>query len=311
MKRSGKVKWGNLRVGIIVTIAIAVMLYSSFRGGGTSIFESKNTAIAYFQNVNGLVKGAPVWLAGVEVGNVRSVKFVNISETKRIKAVLTIKKSVWEFVTMDTKVRLGTIGFLGDKYVEILPGSKNLPVMEPGNEIPVDEGVGLDAITAKAPAMASSVDSLLSNMKEISGMIARGEGTAGKIISDTNLYANLVNALDDATEIMANIKKNQQEIMSKLESTLDGTDKIAARLNSGDGTIGKLLTQEELYNNLNSSSGNLDSILTKLDRGEGSAGALLNDAELYEEVRNLVVRINNLIADIEENPRKYFKFSVF
>ncbi|MFH1699236.1 MAG: MlaD family protein [Candidatus Zixiibacteriota bacterium] len=311
MERSGKVKWGNLRVGIIVTLAIAVMLYSSFRGGGTSIFEGKNTAIAYFENVNGLVKGAPVWLAGVEVGNVRSVQFVNISEDKRIKAVLTIKKSVWEFITMDTRVRLGTIGFLGDKYIEILPGTKDLPVMEPGNEIPVDDGVGLDAVTAKVPDMASSIDSLLINMKEISGMIARGEGTAGKIINDTNLYANLVNALDDATEIMANIKKNQQEILSKLESTLQGTDKIMAGLNSGDGTIGKLLSDEELYNNLNRSSGNLDSILIKLDRGEGSAGALLNDAELYEEIRNLVVRINNLIADIEKNPRKYFKFSVF
>jgi hypothetical protein len=38
---------------------------------------------------------------------------------------------------------------------------------------------------------------------------------------------------------------------------------------------------------------------------------LINDAQLYEEIRNLVVRINNLVADIEENPRKYFKFSVF
>ncbi|NMC44432.1 MAG: MCE family protein, partial [candidate division Zixibacteria bacterium] len=53
------------------------------------------------------------------------------------------------------------------------------------------------------------------------------------------------------------------------------------------------------------------SILTKIDRGEGSGGALVNDPKLYEEVREMMTRVNNLIADIEKDPRKYFKFSVF
>jgi phospholipid/cholesterol/gamma-HCH transport system substrate-binding protein len=82
-------------------------------------------------------------------------------------------------------------------------------------------------------------------------------------------------------------------------------------VDDGEGSLGKLVNEEQLYNNMVRSTGRLDSILAKIDRGEGTAGALVNDAQLYEDVRNLMVRVQNLVADIEANPRKYFKFSVF
>ncbi len=311
MKRSGKVKFGNLWVGIIMTLAMAALLYSSFRGGGTSIFETKSELYAYFQNVNGLVNGAPVWLGGIEVGNVKSVKFVNLDENRRIKAVISIKNSVWEFITTDSKVQLGTIGLLGDKYVEVIPGTKGLPEMESGSEIPVLQQTGLDAMTSKAPKMIDSVDSLLTSMKEITSRIADGTGTAGKIVNDTMLYANLVAALDKTTQFLAGMQKDQKKIMEKLAATMDNTDKITGQISSGEGTVGKLVYDPAVYDSLALSSGHITSILGKIDRGDGSAGALVNDAQLYEEIRNLVVRMNNLVADIEENPGKYLKFSVF
>ncbi len=311
MKRSGKIKWAKLRVGIIVVFAIMALLYSSFRGGGTSIFEGKDQVIIYFKNVNGLVRGAPVWLGGIEVGNVKSVKFVNIDENRIIEGKISVKRSVWEFLTMDTKARLGTIGLLGDKYVELIPGTKGLPTIEPGAVIPLEEQTGLDAMARKAPGMVESVDSLLSNIQDISGKIAGGEGTAGKLVNDTVLYSNLIKAIDDISIVMVNIQKRQNIILDKLASTADNANQITGQIASGEGSIGKLIHDEKFYNNLANSSGRLDSIIAKIDRGEGSAGALINDAELYEEIRNLVVRINNLVADIEENPGRYFKFSVF
>lgn len=311
MKRSGKVKFGNLWVGTIMTIALAALLYTSFHGGGTSIFEAKGSLYAYFQNVNGLVNGAPVWLGGIEVGNVQSVEFVNLDEQRRIKAVFTVKSSVWEFLTEDTKVQLGTIGLLGDKYVEIIPGTKGLPVIAEGSELPVLQQTGLDAMTAKAPKMIDSVDSLLTGMKDIASRVANGKGTAGRIVNDSMLYVNLVSALEQTTNVLAGLQKQQTKILEKLSSTMDNTDKITAQVSSGEGTAGKFLYDEKLYDKLASSGGHIDSILAKIDRGDGSAGALINDAQLYEEIRNLVVRINNLVADIEENPGRYLKFSVF
>jgi len=311
MERSGKTKWGSLKVGLLITFGIAMLIYSSFTGGGTSIFESKDVLIVYFKNVNGLVKGAPVWLGGLEVGNVKSVHFVNLDANRRIKAELRVKTSVWQFLTEDTKVQLGTIGFLGDKYVEIIPGTTGLPLLKPGAVVPNVDEAGLAAAMDQVPGITTSIDTLLLNLRDISARLNSSEGTAGKILNDTTLYVSLVSALDKTSAVMRDLQVRQKSILEKLDATLDNSQNIMARIDNGEGSVGKMMTDEQLYDNLTRSTGHVDSILAKIDRGDGSAGALVNDAELYQEVRNLVVRINNLIADIEAHPRKYFKFSVF
>jgi len=311
MKRTGKIGWGGMKVGILVSIAIAAILYSSFSGGGVSIFAPRDNLVVYFQSVNGLLKGASVRLSGVEVGNVESITFVNLDPQRRLEVKLNVRESVWELITVDSKVQLGTIGLLGDKYLEIFPGTPGLPVVEPGAILSLKEETGIDAMAQKAPEITGSIDTLLSNLKTVSGKIAAGEGSVGKMITDTALYENLVNVLDRTTKVLAEIQRNQKEILSKLGSTLDNTTNITAKMDTGDGSLGQIVNDKRLYENAANSAQRLDSILAKIDRGQGSAGALVNDAELYEEIRNLVVRINNLVADIEKNPRKYFKFSVF
>lgn len=311
MKRTGKIGWGGMKVGILVSIAIAAILYSSFSGGGVSIFAPRDNLVVYFQSVNGLLKGASVRLSGVEVGNVESITFVNLDPQRRLEVKLNVRESVWELITVDSKVQLGTIGLLGDKYLEIFPGTPGLPVVEPGAILSLKEETGIDAMAQKAPEITGSIDTLLSNLKTVSGKIAAGEGSVGKMITDSALYENLVNVLDRTTKVLAEIQRNQKEILSKLGSTLDNTTNITAKMDTGDGSLGQIVNDKRLYENAANSAQRLDSILAKIDRGQGSAGALVNDAELYEEIRNLVVRINNLVADIEKNPRKYFKFSVF
>lgn len=311
MIRSDKIKWGKIRVGVIITFALMMLLYSSFRGGGTSIFDPKNNMVAYFGNVNGLVKGAPVRLGGVEVGNVKSIKFVNLDADRRIRAVLSIKSSVWEFITVDSKVKLGTIGLLGDKYIEVIPGTSGLEVMKDGDEIGVLPEGGMEAVMEKIPNIAGSVDDLLTNIKQITSVCLTGDGTAGRIFSDPALYIKLVDALDRATVVLTEVKQKQTKILDGLGGTLDNTQKITARIESGQGSLGKLISEDELYNNLASSSARFDSILNRLEEGRGTIGAFINDDQLYEEMKNLIVRMNNLVSDIEENPGRYFKFSVF
>jgi phospholipid/cholesterol/gamma-HCH transport system substrate-binding protein len=311
MKRTGKIKWGNMKVGILISLAIAAILYSSFSGTGVSIFAPRNHLVAYFENVGGLLKGASVMLSGVEVGNVKSVKFVNIDAQKRLEVRLSVKESVWGLITVDSKVQLGTIGLLGDRYAEIIPGTPGLPVIEPGGELGVLEEGGFDVIAQKSPQILTSLDSLVNNLNTVSKTMADGRGSVGKLISDTLFYDNLVAVLDRTSEVLGEIQRGQTKILDKLGTTLENTESITGKMDTGDGSLGRLVNDDGLYNNAARSAERLDSILARIDRGEGSAGALINDAELYEEMRNLIVRINNLVADIEENPRKYFKFSVF
>ncbi|MBN2227533.1 MAG: MCE family protein [candidate division Zixibacteria bacterium] len=311
MKRSIKVPWGELKVGIVIAIAIVTLLWASFTGGGTSIFEVKTGYVTYVSNANGLVAGAPVWLAGVEVGNVKSIEFVNLDSARRIELRFTVKKSLQHMVTQDAGVKLGTIGLMGDKYLEVVPGSLDLPLIEPDGYVPNIPAGDLSSVFAEGEQTMVSARGMVENLTDLTGRMRAGEGTVGQLFTNDTLFHEMTTLLASLTLLIDDLQKNQERITQSIESVSGNLSEITTRVNSNTGTLGKLISDPGVYNNIHSSTGRIDSILAKVNRGDGTAGALVNDAELYDEVRNLIVRIENLVADIEKNPRKYFKFSVF
>ena len=88
---------------------------------------------------------------------------------------------------------------------------------------------------------------------------------------------------------------------------------MSPKLNRGEGTAGKLMTDPALFNRLNSVTERLDMLVTKLNDGEGTAGQLLKDKQLYENMNGAVAICDALIADIRKDPRKFLniKVSVF
>jgi len=311
MKRSNKVKWGEVKVGVLITIAIFFLIWASFTGGGTSIFDKKIGFLAYFDNVNGLVKGAPVWIAGVEVGNVKSITFVNLDSAGQIEIKLRVKESIANMITIDSRIRLGTIGMLGDKYLEIIPGTLGKTRIAEGGAIKTEATGDLAAIMSEGEELVTNSRKVMSNLGHITDNIKDGQGTFGQLMTNEKLYVELTNLIGFMAVLTRDLQKNQERITSAVENISSNLKDVSAKANSNSGTIGKLLGEPGLYDNLQASSGQIDSILTKINGGQGTAGAIVNDDELYQEIKNLLVRVENLVSDIEKNPRKYFKFSVF
>jgi phospholipid/cholesterol/gamma-HCH transport system substrate-binding protein len=311
MKRSIHVKWGNLRVGILLMIALAALVWASFSGSGTSIFESKARFICYFRNVNGLLKGSPVWMSGVEVGNVAEVKFVNIDSIKQVQVTCRVKESIWPMLTQDASVQLGTIGFLGDRYVEIVPGSKDLPMIKEMDVVATRNVGEATAMFKKGEEAAGEFRKLGANLDTLMSRMNAGEGTLGKMARDTMLYVNLTKLTASLATLSDRISKNQERLFTSMETAAISFKDMSAQLAKKDGTLGKVIEDPALYNNLNASIARLDSIMTKVNAGTGSAGLLVNDTTLYVQTANLLERVNNLLTDMQANPRKYFKFSVF
>jgi phospholipid/cholesterol/gamma-HCH transport system substrate-binding protein len=88
---------------------------------------------------------------------------------------------------------------------------------------------------------------------------------------------------------------------------------VTGRLNRGEGTAGKLLTDDALYKRLDSVSARLDTVLQNLNDGQGTAGQLLHDKQLYENMNQTVTEMRALIAEIKKDPKKYLnvKVSIF
>jgi len=311
MKRTVGIKWGSLTVGVVLMVAIAVALWASLSGGGTSIFERKEQFVCYFKNVSGLVLGSPVWMSGVEVGNVRSVSFVNLDSLRQVKVVCRVKKSVWPMLTEDAEVMLGTIGLVGDKYVEIIPGTKEKPVIKKMGVIATRDAGDAMAMFKAGEEAIGEARSVVDNLDALLARMNRGEGTLGQLATDDQLYRNLTELATRLTRLTADLQQNQERIVSSLEKTAASVEHLSDQVNSNTGTIGKLVNDPQLYDNLSATAARLDSILYKLNTAEGSLGLLVSDTALYVEMTNLLARINNLVTDIEKNPRKYFKFSIF
>lgn len=311
MKRSISVRWGKLKVGLLVMTAIAIAMWASLTGGGTSIFESKGLFSSYFTNVNGLVNGSPVWMSGVEIGNVKSVRFVNLDSVRQVEVICRVRRSAWMMLTRGTEVALGTIGFLGDKYVEVYPGPKGEQVISEGEIVPTRDVGQATAMFKAGEAALNKAGSLAGNLDTLLGRMNRGEGTLGQLATDKALYVQLTQVLTDLAALTRDLQKNQERLTASIEKMGNASEQLTNDVTKGTGSVGKMMSDPMLYDRLASTSARLDSITSKINSPSGNVGLLVNDTALYNEVTELVARINNLVTDIEKNPRKYFKFSVF
>jgi phospholipid/cholesterol/gamma-HCH transport system substrate-binding protein len=311
MQRSIRVRWGNLKVGILLVFAFGVLFWASLTGTGTSIFDPKGLFTCYFNNVNGLLPGAPVWLSGVEVGNVKSIEFVNLDSLRQVKVTCRVSKSVWHQLTPGSQVQLGVIGFLGDKFVEIIPGLRGGDPIAEGDVIPTRESGSAERMFKEGELAMKEAGDIMSNLDDILARMNKGEGTLGKFSTDDAAYVLMTKLLTNLTALTSDLQKNQERIISSIERTSTAIGNISERVDQSTGTLGKIINDPKLYDPLAATSSSLDSIMLKMNNAEGSLGLMVNDSALYIEVTNLVTRVSNLITDIENNPKKYFKFSVF
>ena len=97
---------------------------------------------------------------------------------------------------------------------------------------------------------------------------------------------------------------------SSLTSASGNFDQISSKLNRGEGTLGKLLTDKELYDRFNSLAARVDRLTGDLEKGEGTAGQFLHDKQLYDNLNNAAIELRGLVADIRKDPQKYLRVRV-
>lgn len=83
------------------------------------------------------------------------------------------------------------------------------------------------------------------------------------------------------------------------------------RVQQGEGTLGKLTKDQALYDQMTATLDRLDKLVTSIDRGDGTLGRLIHRETLAQQTEALLIEMRTLIKDVQENPKKYFKVSVF
>lgn len=133
-------------------------------------------------------------------------------------------------------------------------------------------------------------------------VIKEGTPTKSVVTEVTKLVGHKPSDLmEDAAEAVAKVREFlDSDALDNLEKFSSDLAAISGRLNAGEGTIGRLLTEDELYTNLNSAVADISSIADRLERGEGTLGRLLSsDDELYTNLNSAVADISSITDRLE------------
>lgn len=217
--------------GVTLTMAAILVL-----GGKQSMFVSTNRYISHFDKVDGLVTGAKVVLGGLQIGVLTDVDFDG--DSRDIRVEYTVEKKYENFIRQDSTVEIVTQGVLGDKYLSIIPGNRELPKIENGGTITIGGSKDLsqlftssEKLVQKLTSTADSLDRVLTSFNK--------SGRAEQFFE--GLAATSKN-LGQITH-----KVNSEFNDMKIKSAINHLDSILEKIDHGQGTVGALINDPALY----------------------------------------------------------------
>ncbi len=276
MPRSGR----ELKVGLLVLSAVAVFALGVFLiGEKNNLFSRKNRYYVLFQTVSGVRAGNPVQLNGVDVGAVEEVVLPEDPAKRFIRVWISVERRYADRVREDTLARIKTLGLLGDKYVEITSGTEAFPAVPDGGEIRAAPATNVDALLASGEDVMANVVEISHSLSAILGRMERGEGLLGELTSDS---------------------PEGRRLRESMLGTFETVERIAEKIESGDGLLPRLLNDPALADQVGSAVDRLESLVQKAESGPGLLPGLINDPATKAEFDSTLSTARRVAEDLEE-----------
>ncbi len=149
---------------LIIAALTATALVIFFLDRVVPLFHRMYTVVAVFPTAPGLQTGSPVWVAGVQVGTIRRIHLLPPRDTlARVALDLQIRHAVADQLRRDSRVRVSSVQMIGEKVVEVLPGSPASPQLQDGDTLRVASTPDATTIMARAGEVRLALDSLRSD----------------------------------------------------------------------------------------------------------------------------------------------------
>ena len=284
------IKKTEFKVGIFVTISF-IMLFFSYSWLNDWFISSKNDIIkVQFDNANNLDKGSSVYYRGVRIGRVSSISIENYG----VIISLSVTKNI--FIANDSNFVIKDKDMLGSKIVDITPGIST-STLNPDLLYFGTSSSGLSSLISRLIQLADKFEVMLQQIPLNDGLFERIEG----IISNTE---NTMSGM----EFFVNNLNNQDlfVLITEMKSVLSSFDGFINETNTN-----MLDTFTRLNNLLVNSNHIVDIMKANIENEDSNINKIFNDKELYENLVNSTKQLEALIIDVKENPRKYFRVSVF
>ena len=261
-------------MGLTVLIASITLMVLIFLMSGTGgWFTTKINLRSYFDNASGLREGAPVRLAGVDIGNVTGIRIVQGRPKDPVEVLMKVNTKYRFSLRKDSVTLMSTAGILGETFVDVDSSAAKGPEVVDGDTLAARDQPDIQDVVRASQGTLENIDTLLKRVDRIVAFIESGQGSIGKVIYDPALY-------------------------NQLNATVAEFKGLVDDIQSGKGSIGPLLTSDEAYKKAMGAIDKLNVMIDDLQAGKGSAGKLLKDPELYDNANKTLANVKQLTDDI-------------
>ncbi|MBP7216387.1 MAG: MCE family protein [Candidatus Omnitrophica bacterium] len=203
----GKTKL-ELKVGVFVFFGLVVLAAFVLIIGKFTTWNSGYHVNFVFHFVNGVKVGAPVRFAGVDVGEVKEVSIErdHADNVTKVKLGAWVKNEVK--IPLDSSVWVNTLGLMGERYVEIIPGKQYASVLQENETLTGTDPIAMHEVAQLAKQITSHLDESIQR-------INNKEGTVGKLLYDDTIYEVMESTMRELEALAVDIRKHPWKLMIK------------------------------------------------------------------------------------------------
>ncbi len=274
----------EFKVGLFVIACIVIIVVMSLKVNVDPSVSGRTQRYALLlPSANGIVKNSNVKMAGIPVGIIDDIVLDGAQARLDLKVQAGLK------LTKSASAEIKPNGILGDKYVEINPGNPNDELLTEGSVIPkFTDSSGFDAVLNKVGKIAEDVGAMTAALKAAT----TGEG------DDNSPLGRILHNVEDLTADLKDVSGDKKD---KLESTIDHIDHITASLDefinddSDDGFKKNFKKMSKSLARVDDILKNVDEVSAKINHGEGTIGKLINDDTTVESLNHAIEGVNGFI----------------
>lgn len=298
----------ELKIGLF---AVAVLIVSFFLINylrDEDLFNREFELSARYDDVEGLVASAPVYIKGYKAGKVSEV--IYDSDTENFEVICSVSKDFR--VPSDSRMTIYSVDLMGGKGIRIDFGQSEVAAADGDQLRPSYEAGLVDGLAAGLTPLMDKASSVLDSLSVTAAAVNR-------LLSAENIssVSATLGHLETTMERMRNMSTLVDGKSAELSSFIDDLSVISSRLVSMAGEMdGIVAGANDVVSSLSDAElgeliASFRELLDSMNDPDGTIGKILTDVSLYDSLESLLADVDSLVMKIQENPKKYLRISIF
>ena len=301
MKISREIKTAIL---VIASILLFIWGYSFLKG--QNLFNNHKVLFVEYDNVEGLATSAPVTISGKIIGKVNTI---TLNKNGMLLLELQINDNNFP-IQKSSIAQIYEPGFIGGKQIAIIPNYKDSKLAVSGDFLKSDIKLGLmSSVGEKLVPTQQKIDKLLI---DADGLMTNLNG-----VLDAQTKQNLKNSIAQLNQTLTEVNKATQKVNVMLAANQQKIDNSLSNVEKASGNFAKISSDlekaklGETVKSLEATLDNVNKMMTDLQSGKGSMGKLLKDEAMYTNLTKASRELELLLQDVRLHPTRYVNVSLF